>query len=148
MGLPQIDGPEVSSARTFFWKLPSEAAPVRVIVGNLAHSRSILCLRPHPVRWMNIEAFRRTLSEDTAPDVSPELRALWQDAQGDWHEAHRTVQSQSGRSAAWVHAYLHRKEGGHSNAAYWYRRASEPVCNTSLDEEWSTITSALLSGDG
>jgi hypothetical protein len=44
-----------------------------------------------------------------------------------------------------VHAYLHRKEGDASNAAYWYRRASQPVCRESLDAEWADIVSTFLS---
>jgi MFS transporter, SET family, sugar efflux transporter len=31
-----------------------------------------------------------------------------------------------------VHAYLHRKEGDPSNAAYWYQRAGKPPCRSSL----------------
>ena len=27
---------------------------------------------------------------------------------------------------------------------YWYRRARKPVCKTSLDDEWVSITTALL----
>ena len=34
---------------------------------------------------------------------------------------------------------------GHSaNAAYWYRRAGQPVCRESLDQEWESIVSAFL----
>jgi len=36
--------------------------------------------------------------------------------------------------------------GDAGNAAYWYRRAGQPVCKTSLDEEWVAIASALLAG--
>jgi hypothetical protein len=43
-----------------------------------------------------------------------------------------------------VHAYLHRKEGDESNAAYWYRRAGKPIARGSLDEEWTGIAAALL----
>jgi hypothetical protein len=45
---------------------------------------------------------------------------------------------------AWVHAYLHRKEGDVSNAAYWYLRAGRPQSRTSLDKEWAEIVSSLL----
>lgn len=45
---------------------------------------------------------------------------------------------------AWVHAYLHRREGDQSNAAYWYRHAGKPVTHGNLDEEWHAIVQALL----
>ena len=51
------------------------------------------------------------------------LLALWWDARGDWKRAHEIAQDVSDADGAWVHAYLHRKEGDLGNAAYWYRRA-------------------------
>ena len=42
--------------------------------------------------------------------------------EGDWDEAHRMAQDVGGTDGAWVHAYLHRKEGDLANARYWYRR--------------------------
>ena len=74
----------------------------------------------------------------------PEVLALWHDAQGDWDRAHEVVQDLETRDAAWVHAYLHRKEGDASNARYWYGRAGHPVFRGSLDEEWTHIADALL----
>lgn len=47
-------------------------------------------------------------------------------------------------NGAWVHAYLHRKEGDAGNAAYWNRRASRPVARGSLDEEGAAIAQAVL----
>ena len=78
------------------------------------------------------------------PGVSDELVALWHDAQGDWSAAHRVVQDRETRASAWVHAYLHRKEGDDSNARYWYTRASRPEFRGALDDEWEQIASALL----
>jgi hypothetical protein len=46
---------------------------------------------------------------------------------------------------AWVHAYLHRKEGDDGNAGYWYRRGGKPPASGSLDAEWNAIAAALLS---
>jgi hypothetical protein len=43
-----------------------------------------------------------------------------------------------------VHAYLHRKEGDFSNAAYWYRRAAREASTSSLGEEWEAIAGELL----
>ena len=48
------------------------------------------------------------------------------------------------RRRAWVHAYLHRKEGDPWNAAYWYRRAHQPVASDSLETEWTRIVTSLL----
>lgn len=77
-------------------------------------------------------------------DVLPEVLALWHDAHGDWDQAHLLVQDLATRDAAWVHAYLHRKEGDASNARYWYGRAGQPVFRGSLDEEWTHLADALL----
>ncbi len=78
--------------------------------------------------------------------VRDEVVALWQDAQGDWDGAHATVQDVETPAAAWVHAYLHRREGDEANARYWYTRAGQPVCGLSLDEEWAEIAERLLEG--
>jgi len=39
------------------------------------------------------------------------LLALWWDGRGDWERAHEVAQEVSGADGAWIHAYLHRKEG-------------------------------------
>lgn len=70
---------------------------------------------------------------------------MWQDAHGDWDAAHRTVQDLETADAAWVHAYLHRREGDQGNARYWYARAGRPASRLPLDDEWEEITAALLS---
>jgi hypothetical protein len=72
------------------------------------------------------------------------LAALWQDAKGDWETAHRLAQDIDGPDGAWVHAYLHRKEGDAGNAAYWYRRAGRPVARGGIPQEWEAIVDALL----
>lgn len=77
-------------------------------------------------------------------NLSAEVQALWHDAQGDWELAHATVQDLETPAAAWVHAYLHRREGDESNARYWYARAGRPPCRQSLDEEWDDIATSLL----
>ena len=93
---------------------------------------------------MTLEEFRSTLSTASPPDVPPLLRALWHDARGDWNRAHEIAQDVDDKSGAWVHAYLHRKEGDPGNAAYWYRQAGKPVATDSLEAEWSRIATALL----
>lgn len=99
------------------------------------------------VRAMTLSAFKASLAQPAPPEgVSPEVRALWHDAAGDWQQAHAIVQDIETREAAWVHAYLHRKEGDVGNAGYWYRRAGQPACRTPLDDEWEAIAGALLEG--
>ena len=89
--------------------------------------------------------FNATLAAAAPPAVSPALFALWHDAKGDWEKAHGTSQDIDDATGAWVHAYLHRKEGDASNAAYWYRRADKPVERGPLDAEWTRIVTELLS---
>ncbi len=72
-------------------------------------------------------------------------RALWWDARGDWARAHAIAQEEAGPEAAWVHAYLHRREGDRVNARYWYRLAAKPPCKEPLDVERDAIAAALLS---
>ena len=89
--------------------------------------------------------FRASLA-DAAPDsaLSPPLAALWWARKGDWDQAHRIVQDETGADAAWVHAYLHRVEGDLGNAGYWYRQARKPVANGALDAEWTAMVATLL----
>lgn len=93
---------------------------------------------------MTLDEFRATLAEAAPPDVSPALRALWHDARGDWAAAHAVAQDIEDATGAWIHAYLHRKEGDSGNAAYWYGQARQPVATDSLDAEWERIASTLL----
>jgi hypothetical protein len=93
--------------------------------------------------------FKASLSgASPAPQLDAPLAALWWAAKGDWDQAHKIVQDEDTRDAAWVHAYLHRVEGDLGNAAYWYRRAEKAEASGSLQAEWETMLSALLgSGD-
>jgi hypothetical protein len=94
---------------------------------------------------MDVAAFKASLAERAPPaGLRPALAALWWDARGDWGEAHRSAQAQEDQAGAWVHAYLHRKEGDAANAGYWYRRARQPAATTSLEAEWEAIARALL----
>jgi hypothetical protein len=94
---------------------------------------------------MDIAAFRASVEASAPVDhLSHALQALWHDAKGDWQAAHEHAQAQDDRDGAWVHAYLHRKEGDLPNAGYWYRRAGRPAASESLDAEWETIATALL----
>ena len=69
--------------------------------------------------------------------------ALLAEQAGDWARAHELVQHMVTAEAAWVHAYLHRVEGDQWNAEYWYNRAAQPVCTTSLAKEWNVLYDAL-----
>lgn len=89
---------------------------------------------------MNFETFKLTLTDETPPpSLSAILQALWYDAKGDWEKSHELAQAQNDDNGAWVHAYLHRKEGDRSNAAYWYKRAWRPFPNLSTENEWDEI---------
>jgi hypothetical protein len=96
---------------------------------------------------MDLDAFRDSLTALGPPEtLDSALQGLWWDAKGDWDSAHRCAQEEDGSRTAWVHAYLHRKEGDLANAAYWYRRAGRPVGDGDLDREWAAIARALLPG--
>jgi hypothetical protein len=78
------------------------------------------------------------------PDLSAPLAGLWWAAKGDWDRAHKIVQDEDSRDAAWVHAHLHRVEGDLGNAGYWYRQAGQPTARDSLQAEWERIAATLL----
>ena len=94
---------------------------------------------------MDDAEFHLSLSADAPPrGLTPATQALWWDRKGRWDQAHAVVAEDESREAAWVHAYLHRREGDAGNARYWYAQARQPVCSRSLDQEWSAIAAALL----
>ena len=76
--------------------------------------------------------------------LSVQLKSLWYDGKGNWQKAHGEVDHQTDKASAWVHAYLHRKEGDIRNADYWYSRANKIRPNTSLDEEWESLVLYFL----
>jgi hypothetical protein len=94
---------------------------------------------------MTLDEFKTTLSgSKPPPGLTPVLVALWHDGHGDWDAAHEVAQDVPDPEGAWVHAYLHRKEGDASNAAYWYRRAGRPAFKGSLEAEWDEIVTTFL----
>ena len=94
---------------------------------------------------MDLQEFRDSVLSDQPPkNLNFALSGLWWDAKGDWTRAHESAQQDEGPAGAWVHAYLHRKEGDSSNAAYWYQRAGKSPCRSSLQDEWTAIADALL----
>lgn len=97
---------------------------------------------------MKLSEFELSLTGTEPPAALPAvLRALWLDARGRWDLAHEIVQEEAGAPAAWVHAYLHRKEGDLGNARYWYRRAGRPVPGGPPEDEWRTIVATFLEGE-
>lgn len=63
---------------------------------------------------------------------------------GQWEAAHNLVQPHSDRHACLIHAYLHRVEGDHSNARYWYRQAGTTMPANTLDEELARLFEVIL----
>ena len=93
----------------------------------------------------NFTDYKNSLSRSSPDeDLSIYLKALWYDAKGDWNKAHIVIQDVPDKTASWIHAYLHRKEGDISNADYWYKRAGKNKANVSLNEEWEEIVKALM----
>jgi hypothetical protein len=94
---------------------------------------------------MNLQDFRNSIAADAPPaDMSPALAGLWWDLKGDWTRAHDAVNEEENAAAAWVHAYLHRKHGDTSNAAYWYEHVRKPASTKPFNEEWEEIARSLL----
>ncbi len=94
---------------------------------------------------MDFEEFKGSLRDDGPPqDLTLSLTALWWDAKGDWTRAHESAQQDEGPEGAWVHAYLHCKEGDWGNAGYWYQRAGKTASRRLLRQEWEEIVSMLL----
>lgn len=88
---------------------------------------------------MTMEEFRRSSTES----MHRSLLALWWEVQGNWEKAHEVASEVKGSDGAKVHAYLHRREGDASNAAYWYRRAGAPVRMGDLDAERDALVAEM-----
>jgi hypothetical protein len=97
---------------------------------------------------MSVDEFRQSAKGQPPPGLSGALLALWHDARGDWAAAHDSAQGDDNANGAWVHAYLHRKEGDIGNAGYWYRRAGRPLPKCGIGAEWEQIAAELLAADG
>jgi hypothetical protein len=89
--------------------------------------------------------FYDSMKSSTCPPKFPVLlQALWHDGRGDWHAAHNLINDLPGTDMAWVHAYLHRKEGDLSNADYWYKEAGKKRPASSLQEEWHALVAYFV----
>lgn len=94
---------------------------------------------------MDLKEFKESIQNGgAAPPGSAYLQALWYDAKGDWEKSHHIIQEMNDKNAAWIHAYLHRKEGDIWNADYWYSRAGRNRPEIPLENEWEKITKAML----
>ena len=95
---------------------------------------------------MTYTEFNASLTQQTPPTgLSTLLQALWYAGRDEWSNAHDIVQEHEGEPLYdWLHALLHRQEGDASNAAYWYRRAGQPVFHGMIRHEWETLTRTQL----
>lgn len=71
------------------------------------------------------------------------LQAIEHAKNNRWHEAHSIVQNLDNPHSYWIHAVLHRIEGDHSNANYWYSRAGRRFSDISPHLELSLIADTL-----
>ena len=95
---------------------------------------------------MQFEQFKSSLNGAAPPaGISGAAQALWWQAKGDWHQAHRCCQDSHDEKGAWAHAYLHRVEGDERNAGGWYKRAGRNPSSATLEQEWEEIARAVLS---
>lgn len=89
--------------------------------------------------------FTASLQEEEPNDrLTVQLKSLWYDGKGDWHQAHAQVDQLNDQASAWIHAYLHRKEGDNWNADYWYRKAGKKRPELSLEQEWEALVLHFL----
>lgn len=96
------------------------------------------------MKKISLEGFKISLSQPEPPeDFSAQEKALWYAGKGNWEKAHLIVQDLNDPLSYNIHAYLHRQEGDHSNAAYWYHKAGVKVPDKSLEREWEEIVSTL-----
>ena len=94
---------------------------------------------------MSPEEFKNSLQQEHPPTgITLSLAALWYDGKGDWDQSHTIAQDIPTNEGAWVHAYLHRKEGDQWNANYWYTRAGRSMPDLSLEKEWEEMVSWML----
>jgi hypothetical protein len=97
---------------------------------------------------MSLDEFRTLVDSRPPPGMSGALAALLYAAASNWDAAHDAAQGDETPAGAWVHAYIHRKEGDLGNAGYWYRRAGRPVAKGELAVEWEQIAGVLLDPNG
>lgn len=88
--------------------------------------------------------FVTSLDDATPPNsLAGPMLGVWHALRGEWDAAHDAVQNDT-VECSWVHAALHREEGDHGNAGYWYRLARRQVAKGDLRAEYLAIASELL----
>lgn len=93
---------------------------------------------------LDLDSFRRSLDAQAPPaGAGAALRGCWHALRGEWEAAHDAVEPDDD-DCAWVHAVLHREEGDHANAGYWYRRAGRRAAAGAVRDEYLTIAAELL----
>ncbi len=113
--------------------------------GERAGVRGSIAAEQDEERQMQFEQFKSSLNGAAPPaGISGAAQALWWQAKGDWHQAHRCCQGSPDATGAWAHAYLHRVEGDQSNSAGWYKRAGKNPSTATLEQEWEEIARAVL----
>ena len=95
---------------------------------------------------MTLDEFLESAANSDRPSdtLSDILQSLWYAEKGNWEKAHQIAQDIASPDGSWVHAYLHREEGDHGNAGYWYSRAHKKPSTLSLTEERHAILETLL----
>lgn len=94
---------------------------------------------------MTFDEFNTSLAASSPPaNLSVYLQSLWYDGKNDWERSHEIIQDINDKTAAWIHAYLHRKEGDIFNANYWYNRAGRKMPGYALEKEWKEIVEEIL----
>lgn len=97
-----------------------------------------------PAKSPQFDAFVTSLAAAAPPrECTSALRGVWHALRGEWAAAHDAVQP-DGVDCAWVHAALHREEGDHENARYWYRLARRSPGMGTLRDEYLAIARDLL----
>ena len=60
---------------------------------------------------MTLEEFRSThRTASSATGTLAALRAMWEDAKGNWNGAHAIAQEIEDQTGSWIHAYLHERK--------------------------------------
>jgi hypothetical protein len=94
---------------------------------------------------MNYQSFVAAVKSKNLPvGITIYQETLWYAGTGNWQKAHELIQDEPGKSAALLHAYLHRVEGDQRNADYWYRKAGESRPALSLYAEWETLVKRFI----